>query len=258
MSYDPNIYQANQTPNYPPPRPPAGSTSKSVILIIVLVAGAVLLLPCLGIMVGLLLPAVQAAREAARRTSCANNMKQIGLAMHNYHDTYKSFPPAYTVDANGRRLHSWRTLLLPYLEQTNLYNSIDLNKPWDDPVNIAASKAVVMTYSCPSLRSNDRTLSVYQVIDDPASAFPGATPLSLRRFTDGTANTWLVVETTESDAVPWMKPQDVSLSSLVLPGSRTHHAGGFNATFADGSVQFQPAPLDPANATSHMTPSGGD
>ena len=102
-----------------------------------------MMLACIGILVGLLLPAVQAAREAARRMQCSNNMKQIALAMHNYEAVYKAFPPAYTTDANGQPLHSWRTLLLPYMEQQALYSQIDLNKPWDDPVNLPFSQVVI-------------------------------------------------------------------------------------------------------------------
>ena len=88
---------------------------------------------------GLLLPAVQAAREAARRMSCSNNIKQIGLAMQNYHTAYGTLPPAYTVDAQGRPLHSWRTLILPFIEQQALYGEIDLSKPWNDPVTTSGS-----------------------------------------------------------------------------------------------------------------------
>ena len=93
----------------------------TIILVVVLIAviGSVTVG---GVLVALLLPAVQAARESARRMQCSNNLKQVALAMHNYHDTYQSFPPAYTVDADGNKLHSWRTLLLPYIEQAALYD----------------------------------------------------------------------------------------------------------------------------------------
>ncbi|MEL7264459.1 MAG: DUF1559 domain-containing protein [Planctomycetota bacterium] len=67
--------------------------------------------------------------------ACSNNVKQIGLGLANYHASWNSFPPAYTVDANGNRLHSWRTLILPYVEQQPLYDRIDLTKPWDDPAH---------------------------------------------------------------------------------------------------------------------------
>ncbi|MFN0054259.1 MAG: DUF1559 domain-containing protein, partial [Planctomycetales bacterium] len=91
--------------------------------ILLLIGGCALavLLVCGGILAALLLPAVQQAREAARRTQCKNNLHQIGLALHNYHDAFNSFPPAYIPDASGRPMHSWRVLILPFLDQAPLY-----------------------------------------------------------------------------------------------------------------------------------------
>ncbi len=88
----------------------------------------------------LLLSPVERGLTPARRTQCRNNFKQIGLALHNYHDVYDAFPPAYTVDSDGNRLHSWRTLVLPYIDQANVYNTIDRSKPWNDPANASAYK----------------------------------------------------------------------------------------------------------------------
>ena len=87
------------------------------------------------VMLALLLPAVQAAREAARRAQCTNNLKQIGLAMHNYASANGAFPPAAIYDANGKPLLSWRVLILPYLEQDSLYKQFHLAEPWDSPHN---------------------------------------------------------------------------------------------------------------------------
>ena len=81
------------------------------------------------VLIALLLPAVQSAREASPRTNCKNNLKQIGLALHNYHDAYGSFPPAWTTDADGRPLLSWRVLLLPFLDEAPLYEEFDLTEP---------------------------------------------------------------------------------------------------------------------------------
>lgn len=89
----------------------------------------------IGVLVGLLLPAVQAAREAARRMQCSNNLKQIGLAMHNYHDTNSTFPfasaswPPGSDAIEGGTEHSWVVRILPYIEQTPLYNALDLSRP---------------------------------------------------------------------------------------------------------------------------------
>ena len=105
-----------------------GATLLSLPSIALLVVVAALLF-------AFLVPVTRQARPAARQTQCRNNLKQIGLALHNYADEWKVFPPAYTVDANGKPLHSWRTLLLPYLDQSPLYNRIDFSKAWDDPAN---------------------------------------------------------------------------------------------------------------------------
>jgi len=78
------------------------------------------------------------ARPAARRTQCKNNLKQILYALHDYHDVHNAMPPAFTTDVEGRPLHSWRTLILPFLKQKQLYESIDLSKPWNHPANAAA------------------------------------------------------------------------------------------------------------------------
>ena len=113
----------------------------------------------IGILVGLLLPAVQAAREAARRTSCFNNMKQIGLALHNYHDTYKSLPSGWLAHDPATRLPmpegvngwGWASLVFPFLEQNNVaQNVVQFGKPILDPVNNSARTHYVSLYRCPS------------------------------------------------------------------------------------------------------------
>jgi prepilin-type processing-associated H-X9-DG protein len=251
---------------YPPqqqyPAPPRGSGSGAgvTIAIVAAVVAIPMLLLCMGILVGLLLPAVQAAREAARRAQCSNNMKQIALAMHNYHDQNGAFPPAFTTDANGKPLHSWRTLLLPYIEQSALYSQIDLNKPWDDPVNLPFSQVVIPTFACPSGHTDSPEKTCYQVVVDPSGIFSGSTPCKMTSITDGTSNTLLFFETDSESAVPWMAPDDISLAEyLSLGQSPLHnHTGGSNATFADGSVRFIGSSIDPNVAQALVTKAGGE
>jgi hypothetical protein len=97
----------------------------------------------------LLWPAVEAAREAARRSSCNCNLKQIGLGLQTYADAYKCFPPAYTTDATGNRMHRWRVLILPYVEQKALYAQYDFSEPWDGPHNRLLAKYMPPFYRCP-------------------------------------------------------------------------------------------------------------
>jgi prepilin-type N-terminal cleavage/methylation domain-containing protein len=107
-------------------RPPSVSKARGFTLIELLVVIFVI-----GLLVALLLPAVQSARETARRAQCANNLKQIGLAVHGYHGVWQSFPPAYlTQHATGLELGTgwaWGTLVQPYLEQRPLYNAANFD-----------------------------------------------------------------------------------------------------------------------------------
>ncbi len=110
----------------------------------------------IGILIGLLLPAVQSAREAARRTQCTNHLKQIALAMHNYHAAVKTLP--YGADFQYRRGGTWAAFILPYLEQQNVFDKFDFTKPIWDSVNVPAVQTVIPTYICPSDGRPDRAL----------------------------------------------------------------------------------------------------
>jgi type II secretory pathway pseudopilin PulG len=256
-------------PGYQPPYgtsgPPASSGSNT--LMILLIVGAVLLvmfIACGGILAALLLPAVQAAREAARRQSCANNMMQIGFAMHNYHSTYGQLPPAYTTDDNGRPLHSWRTILLPYMEQQALYDSIDLSKPWDDPVNQLAAQTVVSAYSCPSYPGSDPTLTTYVAVVDPKGVMSGSKANGFQDVLDGTSNTILFVETESRNAVHWMSPADIELSTFLSPGGNPaaagghSHVGGGHVCLTDGAVRFITDSIDRKVAEALVTKDGAE
>lgn len=122
--------------------PHSSSSPRGFTLVELLVVIAII-----GILVGLLLPAVQAAREAARRTQCSNNLKQIGLAMHNYESSHRKFP--YGGIGNGNFL-AWTVRVLPFIEQTSLYNAFDQSLSWGTPLNSRAASNKVPMYLCPS------------------------------------------------------------------------------------------------------------
>jgi prepilin-type processing-associated H-X9-DG protein len=198
--------------------------------------GAVVIVP--AVLIALLLPAVQAAREAARRAMCTNNLKQIGLAMMNYESTYGCFPPAAVYDADGKPLLSWRVLLLPYMDQEVLYKRYHLNESWDSPNNKPLGETTLSVYQCPS----EPELGIgtkYQVFVDPRAMFTGKPAgVTIRQITDGTSSTFLVVEA--KNPVPWSKPEDLEIAPLNDPtlGVGSKHPGGFNALMADGGVRF--------------------
>lgn len=156
-----------------------------------------------SVLIGLLLPAVQKTRAAAARMSSANNMKQIALAVHNYHDTFMKFPADIT-DKDGKPLLSWRVAILPYLEQGPLYQQFKLDEPWDSENNKKASQAVVKVYTSPQAPMKPGGWTNYRGFVGPGTAFEPGKRFTLNEFTDGTSNTLMVVET--ADAVEWAKP----------------------------------------------------
>ena len=237
--------------------PHATATSrrkKGVTLIKVLVIVAIL-----GLAIVFFLPVHRGAREAARRNSCVNNLKQIALALHNYADVYHALPPAYTADADGKPLHSWRTLILPYMEESQLYKTIDLSKPWDDPTNAKAFNTAISGYQCPSdkLPANQTT---YLAIVGPNSCLKPGEYRTFADITDGTAKTLMVIEVSSDQAVPWMSPKDADVQAVMgfTPDSKLVHAGGCNAAFVDGSVRFLDADLPAADRRAMISIAGND
>jgi prepilin-type processing-associated H-X9-DG protein len=223
-----------------------------------------------GIAVALLLPAVQATREAARRAQCSNNLKQIVLSLHNYHDAYSSFPPLYTVDKNGKPLHSWRVLVLPFMEQSNLYEQIRLDEPWDSEFNKQFHNVVIPQYVCPSCKSvqfKNGKNCCYTVITGegiiPAKTSRDKTGGGIERITDGTSNTVGVLEVKEPFC--WMDPNaDITMADLAKginqKDSRlgSYHARGINIAMFDGSVRFISETIDLKMLKALGTRAGGE
>jgi len=124
----------------------------------------------IAVLIALLLPAVRAARDAARKTQCTNNLKQLGIAMHNYHDVVGSFPTSFwrnTLDPNGQannvNRHSWLAMILPYIEQNPVYAAMNFSISVDGPINATATMTPINVYQCPSDPSP--TFSIYPRVD---------------------------------------------------------------------------------------------
>lgn len=249
---------AVQFPAYSSGAPVAVPKSNSMIWIILLILGGgfLLMLPVIGILIALLFPAVNSAREASRRAMCRNNLKQIGLALLNYESTYGVLPPAYTVDANGQPLHSWRVLILPFLEQQSLYSQIDLNEPWNSPNNLQWATKMPPIFQCPSVKNQVPGLTCYAASTGPGRLFDGAHACKLREILDGMSNTIAVMESPTQ--VPWLDPLGgASPGSQNLPtGPNGTHPGGVNVLFADGSVQFLDNNTSPQMITAMQTIDG--
>jgi type II secretory pathway pseudopilin PulG len=203
-------------------------------LLVTIVASLAILL----VLITLFVPSLEPSRAETRRVQCRHYLKQIGQALHHYHDKYNSFPPAFTVDTDGRRLHSWRTLILPYLDSKAVYKQINLNKPWDDPANAEARKSSPSEYTCPAAETKPGQ-TTYLAVAIPGGIFERGKATSLKDIKDFKSNTLLVIEVNANRSVHWMDPTDldaagfVALSSDELP----HRFRGFHALLADGSVR---------------------
>jgi prepilin-type processing-associated H-X9-DG protein len=209
----------------------------------------------IAVLAALLLPAVQAAREAARRAQCTNNLKQVGLAFHNMHVAQGHFPPAAISDAEGKPLLSWRVAILPYIGQESLYRQFKLDEPWDSPTNKALIAQMPSTYLCPSDGLVAQGTTRYQAIVGTGTIFEGTEGIPIKDVTDGTSNTLLVVE--GDNPVEWTKPDDIDIADIATAlGSK--HALGSNALFADGSVQFISSTKTPDVLHAYATRNGGE
>ncbi len=189
-------------------------------------------------MAAIILPATRSTRPYSYRTQCQNNIKNVTLALIAYAAAHKAFPPAYTVDSNGNRLHSWRSLILPHLDQQKLYDAIDFSKPWNHPANAHAFGTTLDVFSCPSAKLPPG-FTVYLGNAAIDGCFDGSQPRPLSDITDPPQQTLLVVEVGSSHAVHWMAPEDADGDTILkaTQGSGTAHMGLSMAGFVDGTVR---------------------
>ena len=239
---------------YAPQAATGASAGGGIVIVIIAVVGC--LVVCAGILAALLLPAVQAAREAARRMQSTNNLRQISLALINYHDTYQSFPPAVVTDADGQPLYSGRVLLLPFMEQAALYERFDKTKAWDSPENSELSKTILRVFMDPSSANPGAGQTDYLFVTGKGTVFEAGTTTKFMEVTDGTSNTVIVVEV-ENSGINWAEPRDLDISQpMSLPAG--NHPGGNIAAFADGSVHFIPKATAASDIRAAATKAGGE
>lgn len=207
----------------------------------------------------LCLPRLQEVRTPPGRPACPNNLKQIGISLHNYHDDYGCFPPAYVVDQQGNRMHSWRTLIAPYCEEIVIANVYDFNEPWDGPKNRNAAATPLSTLRCPQATGKNPAETSYVAVTGPGTAWPGEKSTRIADFTDGLPNTILLVELADT-GILWTEPRDLTIdqalgsagASPTVPSSRHAEKSGYFfrempiagwVLMGDGSVRRLPCGL---------------
>jgi len=219
----------------------------------------------IGVLVGMLLPAVQSVRESARRIQCSNNLRQIGIALQNYHSSFMEFPagvtewrPFFGGDQSKKNL-AWSVFILPQLDQNNLYQQIDLNEAFDSPRNQEPGSESLVIFQCPSanrpaLQPGDLGTIDYGGIfgeringsnDPPKGCMIFDQPISISDITDGTSNTLIVAEDSQFSDGQWINGRNVFDQGFAINAApdfendiRSNHPGGANGVFADGHVQF--------------------
>jgi hypothetical protein len=206
-----------------------------------------------------LVQAVAKVREAAARLQSANNLKQLTLAIITYADTYMQMPPAATYDKNGKPLLSWRVLILPFIEQEELYKEFHLDEPWDSDHNKKLLAKMPQVYApVGGMKTKEKFATFYQGFYGKGAAWEGTKGLRFPAdFVDGTSNTILLVEAAKP--VPWSKPEDIPFDAGKLwPKVGGQFKNGFNAALADGSVRFLTRKLTEATFRAAITRNGGE
>jgi prepilin-type processing-associated H-X9-DG protein len=205
-------------------------------------------------------PSLEQSKLVASRMQCVNNLKQIALSMHIYHDRHNTFPAVANFDNQGKPLLSWRVHLLPFMDQMELYKEFHLNEPWDSEHNKKLIPRMPKLYRCPEQKVADAGKTTYLAVVGDATMFTGG-PKGIRIFdvTDGTSNTIFIVDATDEHAVIWTKPEDLKYDpQRLLVAFLGHHEEGFNAAFVDGSVRFLQATIDPKTLQALFTRNGGE
>lgn len=237
----------------------------------------------IAVLIGMLLPAIQHARESARRTACGNNLRNIGIALQNYHQTHRKFPygsSKYRSARNpGGTQIAWSALILQEIDQTNLYNQLNFEKSFSDSTNQEAASQVVPTFICPSgLRgvalSEGRGPTDYGGIYGQRITRPNNPPngtmligksVSIRQITDGTSNTVIIGEAADWPDGQWINGKNLFDQAFQIGKAppfenelSSKHPSSVGTCFADGHIQFLSKDTNKETLAHLCTRSGGE
>jgi len=218
-------------------------------------------------------------RDGIPGNSCRNNLQQIALAIHRYTATHKRLPSAYVVGKGGKPMHSWRVLILPYLDEQELYDAINLEEPWDSPNNRKLWDQMPEVYRCYGCKHACQVGAIqcppnspnYFAVVGPQTVWTESPKNKIRDTIDGTSNTIFLVESIKP-AICWMEPKDLTLGDAVnilcssmKPGhlgvdevffsTYTTSTGGF-ASLADAHNEFISSSISAEMASDLLTRNG--
>lgn len=235
-----------------------------------------------ALLVGLVTPAFRSAHEATCRRNCSNNLKQIVLALDNYHHTYHSLPIAVERTSEGKLWRSWRTQIFPvYMEQIGMF--YEDSSAWDSPRNLRLLNGkpvglrekdgtpyelildrVPWAFACPTSKETGRAGTSYVVVTGSETAFPHNRAMALSEIRDGPENTILVVESI-TFRPDWTEPRDLDFATMSFklndkakPSISSDHTGGAQVCFAEGEVAFLSSDISEEEVRALLTVAGGE
>lgn len=208
--------------------------------------------------------AIGNARATAIAMAAQCHLNQLQLALHNYHDAYGCFPPAYVVDNRGKPIHSWRVLILPFIEEKELYEAYRFDEPWNGPNNLKLANQMPKIYHLPNDPTPTSTTNIVTVVGSE-TAFPGSDCTRIDDFTDGLDHTILLAEITSS-GICWMEPRDLRVEDMSFtvndpkrPSISSSRRRGPYVVFADSIHTYRLSPvLAPETLQALTTRAGGE
>jgi type II secretory pathway pseudopilin PulG len=237
----------------------------------------------IGLLMALVLPAIQASREASRRTVCANNLRQIGLGLTAYHTAHRQFPVGCVEwrppgDPSKRQL-AWSAHLLPFIEEAALADLLDLNRPFDSQENATAAAIVLSVYLCPSSQRRSALVDgrgacdyggiygerITSPNDPPKGTMLIDAVVTLRQVRDGASKTLIVAEDSRFSDGQWINGRNIFDQAFAINDAppyendiRSEHAGGAQGVMVDGSVHFFAESLELKTLAALCTRAGGE
>ncbi len=238
------------------PEKPRRRLTVGRMMLLVLAAG------CLLGLAAAFVRAVHQVRETARHSQCLGHLKMIGIALLNYHEACGSFPPAVTLGPDGKPWHSWRMLILPYVESNTIYSQYRFDEPWDGPNNRKLHGMQPAVYACPDHRDQGR--STYVVVMGDGTAFPGPNQAIRLDQLGATGRKTIAVVESVTLGPHWMEPRDLELARMSprvgdrsRPGLSSDHPAGVNVVFFDGHVKTLSRNMSPGELWSQLSIDGG-
>jgi hypothetical protein len=214
-----------------------------------------------GLVIALVVFGSRKLHEYSNRSGCTDRLKRLALALHSYESEHGTFPPAYLTDKDGKPAHSWRVLILPYLNHKDLYDAYRFDEPWNGPHNRLLADQVPDVFTCPGRNDGPSWRTDYVAIIGSQTVWPGSQPVKIADITNGTSNTIGLIEIADSD-IHWMEPRDILLRDVVPTKGgpsrfASSHGDVVQVGFVDGSVRPIKSTVDPRRLLGILLRDGG-